>query len=390
MNNDLENEMLSPERKEEIARQNLSKIEEMNSQSQQSSSIYTVDQGNMPSPKSKPPNEFEVQRILKGEPVDQPRTSNKRKINFTDENGNVTEVDDQGSVHSFSIPKVGYYFVPEKHLPSRGDFYLPGYSIAYRAAQTKEIKHYATTDRGDYLEFSDALNYLLRYCCEIKIKNTISHLDLLEFDRIYLLFCIREITMPEGTQPFTIQHDCHCGYVNDLPITKDNINKMDWNIPIGDDPEKTLARYYDPEKRCFSIKTKNGKNDMLLYVPTIGTTSKVFNFMQKELQKKKNTDFNNIYAFKEYSKLYYVIPDHKLIDEKGSYVKKILFEQNQWSLDKIKLFIRLTDKIEEAITPSVTYTCKGCGEEVSADIMFPEGYKKVFIDDATDISDELS
>jgi len=65
--------------------------------------------------------------------------------------------------------------------------------------------------------------------------------------------------------------------------------------------EIDLARYYDPEKRCFNIKTKNGKNDMLLYVPTIGTTSKVFNFMQKELQKKKNTDFNNIYAFKEYS-----------------------------------------------------------------------------------------
>ena len=333
-NNFEDEEMLSPERREEIARQNLSKIDEVNSQSKKRGSIFDKDQGNIPMPSNKPPNEFEAHRMAKGNVVQQKEAPNKRVVKFVDQDGGEILVDDQTATQNYGIPKPGFYFVPERHLPSNGDFYPDGYSIAYRAAQTKEMKHYGTTDRGDYLEFSDALNFLLRHCCEIKMHKNAnsSHLDLLEFDRMYLLFCIRELTMPEGTPPFTMSHDCTCGYVNEVPITKDNINKIDWNVPIGDDPEKTLARYYDPELKCFNIKTKNPENNMMLYVPTIGTVQKLFKVMQRELQKKKNTNLDNIYAFKEYSKLYYMIPRHTLMteDNKGNvpYINRLMMEQN--------------------------------------------------------------
>jgi len=394
MNNNFEEEMLSPERKEEIARQNLSKIEEVTSQTR--TTIYDKDQGNIPMPSQKPPNEFEAYQMVKGENVNQPQKPNRRVEKFVDNDGNVIEVDDQTNTHNFGMPKVGYYFIPDKLLPSEGAFYPPGYSIAYRSANSKEMLHYGTTETGDYNEFSAALNYMLQHCCEVKMNNkgTSSHLDLLEFDRIYLLFCIRGITMPEGTPPFTMPHDCPCGYVNEVIVSKDTINKMDWNIPIGDDPEKTLARYYNAEKRCFDIKTKDNMNNMTLYVPTIGTVSKILKHVKREMYKKKNINIDNVDIFKEYSKLYYMVPDHKLLieDNKGNipYLKRLMLERNNWSLTKMQIFISLTDIIETACTPSIKYVCKSCGEEVSADIMFHEGYKSVFINKSTDISDKLS
>jgi len=403
--NSFESEMISPERKEEIAKQNLSKINEISSQAQQRSSIYDKDQGNIPMPSKKPPNEFEVQQILKGETINNSKVPNKRKINFTNNDGNTIEIDDQGSINNFGIPKPGYYFIPDKLLPSEGNFYPHGYSIAFRSATTKEMRHYGTTDTGDYNEFAAALDYMIRNCCEIKINTigTSNHLDLLEFDRIYLLFCIRELTLPEGTPPFTMEHDCRCGYVNNVIISKDTINKMDWNVPIYDDePEKTLARYYNTEKRCFNISFTN-RNDktneefpdnITLYVPTIGVVQKMLKFIKKEMMKKKNLDIDNLDVFKEYAKLYYLIPNHKSLNEdsKGNifYIKDIMNKMNTWTLLKTQLFIILTDMIENACKPSVSYICKSCGEEVSADIMFHEGYKSVFIDKSNNLRPVLS
>ena len=389
-----ENEdMLSPEEKEEIAKQNLSKIEEANSQKKQSS-IYGVDQGQIPSQFKKPPNEYEVHQMNKGNFSEQSETSNIRVIQFVDKDGNTIDVDDRNNIHNYGMPKIGYYYVPEGFLPSGGLFYNKGYSIAYRSANTAEMAYYGTTDRGDYLEFGDAVNYMIKNCCDIRIRtNRSSHLDLLECDRMYLLFCIRELTMPMGTQPFTIEHDCVCGYLNQVSITKDNINKIDWNTPIDDDPKLTLMNYYNPDKRCFDIKTINGENDMMLYVPTVGTVQKIFKFMNTEAQKRRNANLDNIYSFKEYSKLYYMVPDHNLIiqDKLGGcpYINNLIKQRNSWSVDKVQMFIELTNLIEAACTSQVKYICKGCGEEVTADIMFPEGYTALFRNESTKLSNKL-
>jgi hypothetical protein len=120
----------------------------------------------------------------------------------------------------------------------------------------------------------------------------------------------------------------------------------------------------------------------------------VFKVAQKEMQKKRHIDFENMYEFKTYAKLNFMIPDHRLIieDDKGNspYIKRLLNEKSNWSLDKIKLFIVMTNKIEETFKSYAKYVCKSCGEEVSADITFPEGYPSLFISESDVLSNELS
>ena len=65
-------------------------------------------------------------------------------------------------------------------------------------------------EERDYLNVDDKLNYILEQCCKVYMPNKISkgvttYKDLFEYDRIYLILAIKELTFIKSDNSLSMQ-----------------------------------------------------------------------------------------------------------------------------------------------------------------------------------------
>ena len=259
--------------------------------------------------------------------------------------------------------------IPVENLPSKGFGYPPGFEIAIKAAEVREIRQFSTVDENDRIDLDDKLNSILSKCMKIRWNGGfLESFDLWYEDRFYIIMSIRDVTFIRGENKIL------------LPVTK-NCTKTECNVPdmielrsnLLDsfivDPE--ILKRYSTESYSFKFIPKDGTSSLDLYIPTVGVTTICRKIIADKRRKGKKFDesFAKVATF--------IIPDWRGLDE-------ALYDQyERASLDWTPVQFSIADQVTEKInfaTKSRIYTkCESCEGEVTADISFPGGYRSLFV-----------
>ena len=273
----------------------------------------------------------------------------------------------------------GYINIPLDCLPSGGRFYPENTRISIRAARVGEIRDFSTIDETDPKDVRDKMTYVVSQCIKIYYGNTPGHYkDLVEDDRIILVLKIRELTFIDGQSSIKIpvsEDACKtpgCRPQETVDFSSDKLTFIK--------PSPELEKYYDSVERCYNIQTKN-YGTITLYPPTIGVVTAITDWIQRRRDEGKKVDAPLVDI------LQYVIKDWRGLTDNQIFNK--LTELSGWSTEKFSLVYRLKEKVNVGIDVELTETCTSCGGELKIPIIFPDGFKSLFIPTISNLGDEL-
>lgn len=257
------------------------------------------------------------------------------------------------------IADIGWKAIPLELLPSKGIFYNNNTEIAIRAASVSEIRHWSTIDEDDLLSMDDMINYIIEKCVRLKTQGVISNWkDIKEIDRLYILFAIREYTFKDGENKI---------YVNSEDGDKIEVRKE--MLSYFNLDEKIMDKYNLDEK-CFIFQLKDSQELFKIYMPSIGVTSFIKNYVRGKQQQGINVDA----SFIKFAS--FLFNDYRTLTTQS--YDKALHDSSMWSLSKLSAMTGLVDMITQGVDPKVTYTSNG-GMELTAPLNFLGGIKSIFI-----------
>lgn len=261
--------------------------------------------------------------------------------------------------------EIGMKPIPLNNLPSGGLFYEPGTEIAIRAARVEEIRHFSTIDESDIIDLDDKLNYIIERCARIRIPGVgvNSYKDILEIDRFYLVFAIRELTFSEGENKIQMKMPCQeCQNVDIIDINRDHFHLI--NL------DEKLHKFFNPDKRCFSFKTKTGE-EFDIFFATLGVTEFIKRYIKAKAERGQKFDqaFLTLAPF--------LFKDWRLLTDAS--FNDANHETLRWSLEKMSIMFGIIEKFRNSGSNEIIHQCSVCGTEVRQPITFPGGYKSLFI-----------
>lgn len=299
----------------------------------------------------------------------QENTKRKSLGNVKDlvEDGNIAG-GDQFKEKEQTQMEIGYQNIPIESLPSKGMFYPEGTKIMMRAATGKEIKHWSTLNEEDPVMLDGMLNYLLEHLFRISIPGArASYKDILDLDRLYLIFALNEYTFKDGENKIVAEIPLEDGTIEKVRVTKDVINMFEI-------PEK-LNKFYDCEARGFKFNVDG--DDIVLKLPTIGLSKFIYDMRQRS--QRENKPFDQDFA------MYYLFSGEDWRVANQASFKSSAMKSAGWSIRRISLESKFVELMTKAINP--TMTVQTSAGEVTQPLNFQGGVKSLFV--ISDILDEL-
>ena len=224
-----------------------------------------------------------------------------------------------------------------------------------RAAKVSEIQAFSMVDDTNFNDLYEKVTKMIESCVFLRLPdgNKAPYINLYDPDRWYIIFVIRELTFPKGTDLY-------------VEVGETKIPLKRGYFEFHEIDEKVL-KYFNKLKGRFIFPTKAGNIEM--GPPTIGLSKSFTESIIKELQTKKevNTSFLKVIPF--------TLPGRTSITQEG--INKKLKEYE--NIDE-----GLFQFLNEA-TNLMTFGIKGVksksesGEEVRSDNIFPGGASKLFV-----------
>jgi hypothetical protein len=257
--------------------------------------------------------------------------------------------------------QLGWITLKLEDFPTRGLFYPKDTTVAIRAANGGEIRHWSTLEETDLAALDDMLNYVIERCVTIKSTNPdgayLSWKDIKEVDRFYLLLAIQELTFANGENKLQVK----ISDTKKIDVRKDMINY------ISLDPK--LMQYYDEDERCFILKPKNGKV-IKLDIPCVGVTQWLKNLIIRKQRTGEYLDEDYL------SFAPFVVRNWRGLTE--DVYNKFVEDSHSWGVVTISLLVHVKQLFSDTINPVIKYTDEG-GTEQTAPLNFQGGVKSIFL-----------
>ena len=262
------------------------------------------------------------------------------------------------NVDNTKVSDLQYFHFDIKDLPC-GKFYPAGTSLMIRTAMVKEIQSYSMVDDNNFYDIVEKMNDMLQSCVRVKYSNGNigSYLDVKDQDRLYLVFTIRELTFQKGnTLAVTVPHGAGDAQID---LIRDNFKFHEI--------DEKLEKFFNKSKNCYVFKTINGK-EFELTPPNIGIQKAFTDYIIKENNENRtpNLAFLKIIPF--------MLEGRNSITYEGIKAKLKDFEE----MDDISF------QFLNAAVGKMTFGIKELvkninGEEVRAEMQFPNGASGIFV-----------
>lgn len=269
---------------------------------------------------------------------------------------------------SISGANDGYWKnVPLENLPSGGMFYAEGSELTIRAATVSEIRHWSTIDEDDVLDIDDKLNFIIEKCTRFKIKGGQSWLtwrDILEIDRLYIIFLIHEITFPDGQNELLIRLQCTETCAEDGKFN-DEVKVRSSMLQFFEFPAD-LEQWYSSEYKCFEVVSQKLNETFYLYMPTIGVIER----LRKRISEAKSLNRQIDKAFIKIAP--YVIQDWSKFGQQE--YAGLQSESLGWHINKFTFITKFVDQVQGSRENSVTSQCPKCGAKLASSIFSSDSF----------------
>lgn len=274
----------------------------------------------------------------------------------------------------------GWKNLPVNILPSKGMFYPDKTRVAIRAAEVREIRHFSTIDDDDNLSIEEKLSYILDRCFRMEFaqEGVVSYKDLKQEDRFFVIMAIRDLTFVRGENSIILKTKKKCKETPECTINEGL--ELRTGVLNSYEIEGDILKYYNTDTRSFIFTIKRTNKNIEMFVPSIGVTQAISDFIREEyaINNKIDEGFIQIapFIFNEWRNLTF------------DKIKLKLKESDFWTKEEYSLYFGLSEKIKIGTKLEAKHKCYICGEgEVIADINFPGGIRSLFL--ISDIFREL-
>ncbi len=280
-----------------------------------------------------------------------------------------------------AVFEVHWKNLPTHLLPSKGLFYPEGTRMAIRPCDVKEIRHFSTIDEDDSLDIERKLSFILERCLRIDFpgEGVVSYKDLKQEDRFYIIMAIRDLTFLRGENSLMLVPNKKCENTKDCK-TIEGFELRSGNLSSYELEEEILKRY-NPQTRSFIFTLKNEEKSFEMFVPTIGVTQSLSDFVS--ICSRRNIEIED--GFLEIAP--FIISEWRGLNF-DSVLDIMKRTSNEWNKKEFSLLYQISEKIKIGTKTEAKQKCQVCGEgEVTAQITFPGGIRSLFL--ISDIFREL-
>lgn len=258
--------------------------------------------------------------------------------------------------------ELGLKNIPLENLPSKGKFYVDGFSLAIKSATVAEIRHWSTIDETDMLSIDDQLNYILERCSEVRIDDEIvSWKEILEIDRFFIIFKIQELTFPNGENHLPHRFECNCSetkYSERLPIESSMLRIFDF-------PDE-LTQFYSVEDRSYSVKSEKMNAEFNIYMPTLGTMNRLREIIIELTATGQEID-------RAFIKIVpYLVGNWESLNI--SAYSALNHESLTWNIPKFTFISKFADEIQKAKRQLLKADCPLCGSKIDSRIFLDSSF----------------
>ena len=254
-------------------------------------------------------------------------------------------------------------------LPSKGLFYPSDLIITISPLKVKQIRHFSSIDETDEIDISSKLNFIINSSVSIQTEtpNFVST-SLLEIDRLYLLFLIRNITFTEFPTIIKLESSCDkCGQIDMVDLKAERLGAL---------KEGALDDYismYSNETRSIRFNMKDEVID--LYLPTMQNLDEA---------RKQIVKYDLSFEKQDRFMLCFLVPPNRALKEKDFIEFDSAMED--WSPDKYAAVRSFVNTVNSSYSIDVYYKCSDCGAGVATPLRFHRGIKELFIPSVSDRS----
>lgn len=258
--------------------------------------------------------------------------------------------------------------LPLENLPSQGLFYPDGAELTFRAATAAEIRHWSTIDEGDILDIDDKLNFIIEKCTRFKINGGhtwLSWKDILEVDRLFIIFLIHEITFTENQNELFVKIECNSGSCSNEEKYSDEVRVRSNMLQLFRIPEE-LLQWYSPQYKCFEVVSEKLNETFYLYAPTLGTVER----LRKRISEIKSQGRQVDKAFIKMAP--YLIQDWSSFDNAA--YSKLANDSLSWHINKFTFITKFAESMQAARDNSLVTSCPKCGSEIASPIFSRDSF----------------
>jgi len=282
----------------------------------------------------------------------------ENKSNFNPSKSMIDQISTKQAVDSTRTTDLQYFNFDVNDLPC-GKFYPVGTLLMIRPAQVKEIQAYSMVDDNNFYDIVEKMNDMLQACVRVKYPNgnIASYIDVKDQDRLYLIFMIRELTFQTGSSlAVTVQSGS-----GDVQIELKRENFKFHEV------DSKIEKYFSKAKNSYVFKTINNK-EFELTPPNIGIQKSFTDYIIKENNDSRtpNLAFLKIIPF--------------MLDGRTS----ITYEGIKAKLKEFEEIDDISFQFLNAAVSKMTFGIKELykvidGQEVRADMQFPNGASGIFV-----------
>jgi hypothetical protein len=247
-------------------------------------------------------------------------------------------------------------------LPSKGVFYPSDLIITISPLKVKHIRHFSTIDENDEIDISSKLNFVIN--SSVAVQTSMPGFvpsSLLEIDRLYLLFLVRNITFTEFPSIIKLESTCDsCQNVDMVDVKAERLGAI---------REGSLDSYlsmYSESSRSIEIQMQN--ETVRLYLPSMHNL---------EASRRQIIDMQISSEDQDRFMICFMVPPGKQLNERDF----AMFEKEieEWSPDKYTAVKSFINKVNSSYSIDVYYKCSGCGAGVATPLRFHRGIKELFV-----------
>lgn len=253
-------------------------------------------------------------------------------------------------------------------LPSKGMFYPTTTKIWIKSATLGDIKRWTSMDEGDVVDIQEKMQNIIESCCVISFGSDsivrANWKDILDIDRLYLLFAIHDYTFPKGTNDIRVK----LNEKDDVVLVKESVKFIEIN--------EKLMKFYNADERCFQFPVKNTKafaktnGKMNIYMTNLGVANWILDYV-KECERRQDTYDKDFVA---YAAL--LIKDWRGLTNEKYY--DLIDETRDWGIYEWTLISKVKDLLTNtSMTPVMRYIDNG-GTERETPLYFRDGLKGLF------------
>lgn len=264
----------------------------------------------------------------------------------------------------------GWQVVNRSLFGERDIYYPADWEFRIKPATVEAIRNWSTIDDENPTVIDDVFNEIVKSCFQIRtMHGLLPWGNLRSWDRFFILMLIRQYSFVVGESKIQYTEDCpECD--NGVTFVLDSTT-LRYDLP---DPE--VMKYYDRDSCTWMVDPAEFDVEgepIVLYLPTLEKEANIKAWIIDRLQNKKKVDqvFIKFLPWMAHK----ISKDTTIASRQ---IKELELKFKSFDTEMFSLMNDIINNIMVAPSTKLITTCPTCGEEVTANIRFPNGVRELF------------